>query len=856
MACEAGFPYFQVHGGAQAVNGTTPPEPVVAEALSELGQYLSDQFAPLMVADSMTVLTRVPAERVAEQIEAWAQGQRAASGLPIADYLFHGLRKVQIVGEFGLVPPSLFTPFMKTLQAATLERAPASDRARLAADLAHLGEARTMTLDQVELIHRPGSEGVPPSPAWSEAPSESPELGTGRPLPRSRRGGGVHLNLPPGMKVSPEHVRRLNMILEHLSDLAPSAPADRKSLLAAEAFATVSAAASSPEEMEAQLREFQSAGLAKGTYDVFQALTENLPGWWTPGLPENERTDPGLVAMQRLVTLATDRVEASRRLREMVETAIEQFNAGALGRAVRMFDLALKMSATGKVAPEMIESMRLNGHNSLDPERMQELLKAHERQGFPRVVMRFFHAFGPEQLLDELGQESRRDRRNVLLALMEAHGDEGRHAVFDRLVKTPLELRDYYLFRNLVHLLRTIPRSVNTSWEPEHEIARIIRLLVPESPVFLVKDITAYLASLQMPLAQQAIRLFLEALEDALESTSTPSGDRAQLLECLDHTCSVLAEGDDPQGWTAVARHGLKEDPRFGNTAVRLGELGRRDLSPAPELVNQLVEAGFEEVRSLRRGVPAEGQGLRLRQIVAALALTWAPQTRALFEILATRLPDEDEIAREATRILRTIAAPETVSAVPKGSLLGDLDTFGLPTLLQNLSELKSTGALTLLDDKGQSVAALVVEKGCIRDARLEDLVGAEAVYQLLERPFSGRFAFVPDPTAAGGAFGSPLEVVPLLLEGMRRHDELRRSEALIPGDAVFSVLEPTLLKIPGESDSHFASQLWDALKRGATVHDCERTLRVDAYRVRYATAYWVQEGTLEVAWPWATDSV
>lgn len=853
MAADSGFPYFHGHVGFHPVSGTIPPEPAVAEALSELGQYLSDQFAPLMVADSVTVLTHVPAERVADQIEAWAEGQRAGSGLPVTDYLFHGLRKVQIVGEFGLVPPSLFTPFMKALQAATLQRAPASDRARLASDLARLGDARTMTLDQVELIHRPGSEGAPPTPGWPEAPSETPELGTGRPVPR-RRSGGVRLNVPPGMRVSPEIVRRLNLILERLSDLAPSVPADQKSVLAAEAFATVSAAASSPEEMDEQLREFQSAGLAKGTYDVFQALTENLPGWWTPGLPENERTDPGLVAMHRLVTLAADRVEASRRLREMVETAIEQFNVGALGRAVRMFALVLKMTERGDVAPEMIESLRANGHHSLDPERMQELLKAHERHGFPRVVMRFFRAFAPERLLDELGQESRRDRRNVLLALMETHGDEGRLAVFERLVRTPLELRDYYLFRNLVHLLRTIPRSVNTSWEAEHEIARVIRLLVPESPPFLVKDIMAYLASLHQRLAHQAIFLFLEGLEGALESPATPAGDRAQLLECLDQICSVLAEGDDSPGWAAVARHGLREDPRLGNTLARLGELGRRDLSGAPELVDRLVTAGFEELRDRRRGSPAESEGRRLRQIVAALALTWTPQTRAFFELLATRLPEEDEVAREAARILRTIASPE-VSAVPKGSLVGDLETFALPTLLQNLAELKSTGTLTVMDDEGRSVAALAIEGGLVHDARHEDLVGAEAVYELLERPFSGRFAFVPNPAAAAGAFGSPLEVVPLLLEGMRRYDELRRSEALIPGDAVFSVMKPTQLKVPGEKDAHFVSQLWGALTRGATVEECERTLRVDAYRIRYATAFWVQQGTLEVAWPWATGS-
>ena len=101
---------------------------------------------------------------------------------------------------------------------------------------------------------------------------------------------------------------------------------------------------------------------------------------------------------------------------------------------------------------------------------------------------------------------------------------------------------------------------------------------------------------------------------------------------------------------------------------------------------------------------------------------------RAFFELLATRLPEEDEVAREAARILRTIASPEAVSAVPKGSLLADLETFALPTLLQDLSELKSTGTLTVMDDEGRSVAALAIEAGLVHDARHEDLVGAEAV--------------------------------------------------------------------------------------------------------------------------------
>ena len=269
--------------------------------------------------------------------------------------------------------------------------------------------------------------------------------------------------------------------------------------------------------MQAQLDEFRTAGLVEHTYDAFRLLGEKLPGWWAARLPDSDEAGRPLAAMRRMITLTDDEREAARRFREMVESAIEQFNAGALGRSVRMLDLALQMIERADVAAETVEPLRAKGHQSLDPERLRELLAAKDRQGFPRVLLRFFRAFAPETLLDELAREPGRERRQLLLALMEAHGDEGRRAAFDRLVRTPVEMHEYYVFRNLVRLLRTIPRSVNTTWEPEHEIARVIRFLVPDSPLFLVKEIADYLTAMHHRVADQALALFVDTLEGALD---------------------------------------------------------------------------------------------------------------------------------------------------------------------------------------------------------------------------------------------------------------------------------------------------------------------------------------------------
>ncbi|MCG6928801.1 MAG: DUF4388 domain-containing protein [Acidobacteria bacterium] len=810
------------------------------EALTELGQYLSDSLPPLMVADSLTVLTRVPSHQVAAEIASWASGQQSAGGLPLTDYYYHGLRKVQLVGEFRLVPPSLFDPFFAKLKNTILEGVPSSDRDRLAADLAHLSEGRSVSVEKVEVLHRPaGADDSPPEAAGAPGASRG---ASGAPQ-------GVRLNLPPGFDLNPQALRRLEVLLKRLGPLAAATTPERRDVVAAEAFATVAAGASSSHEMDAQLAEFNSAGLAYGTYELFRALGENLPGWWAPGLADTtDGTDPGLAAMERLVTLAEDRVEASRRFREMIENAIEQFNSGALGRAVKMFDLALKMIERGEVLAESVESLRERGHEALDPESIAELVKEDNPQGFPRVVLRFFPALSPERLLDELRREQRRDRRQTLLSLIETHGDDGREAVFDRLVHRPDELAEVYLFRNLVHLLRRIPRSVNTTWPQEHEIARIIRFLVPERPLLLIKEIVAYLSSANHPVADQALRSFLARLEAMEASADTPDEERAHLRFRLDATCRALAASDDPQAWEALVEHALSPNAEPADALRRLRALGRRDLSTAPELVNRLIDVALEKVGDCAAERRDPDQGKLLAAAISALASTRTPQVRALLETVAKRLPD-DVSGDEAARQLRELdAAPGNASVVPEGSLLGDLGLFALPALLQSLADLGSTGTITFTDRKEEVVARVTLENGMVIEARAGDITGSPAVWQLMERPFAGHFSFVPDAGVAAPDAAEPCEVTALLLEGMKRGDELRLAEALVPGDVPLVAMVESPPPVPDEDDPGLTQGLWATLAAGRTVNECERALAVDAFRVWRAAAAWVEAGALEPA--------
>src|SRR4051812_31110087 len=83
------------------LNGATEE---LREAVQELHQYLSDRMAPLMFTESMGILLEHPPALVADQIEGWAGHQRQADPTASSsDLLYHGVKKVFLMGEFDLM---------------------------------------------------------------------------------------------------------------------------------------------------------------------------------------------------------------------------------------------------------------------------------------------------------------------------------------------------------------------------------------------------------------------------------------------------------------------------------------------------------------------------------------------------------------------------------------------------------------------------------------------------------------------------------------------------------------------------------------------------------------------------------
>jgi hypothetical protein len=198
---------------------------------------------------------------------------------------------------------------------------------------------------------------------------------------------------------------------------------------------------------------------------------------------------------------------------------------------------------------------------------------------------------------------------------------------------------------------------------------------------------------------------------------------------------------------------------------------------------------------------------------------------------------------REAQKALAAVERPsEAGGSAP--SFSGDLGLFGLPNLLQNLAELGKTGTLNLLDEKGRPVASLRLEDGAIRGAQWGARRGREALYQLIERPFTATFAFVRGRKQEG-AEGETLAVTELLVEGVRRHGELQRALMLVPEDAPLEATGKNPSSVPDEPDYDFVVKLWQKVCDGTTPSEVEETLALDSYRVYHCLTHWLTEGAL-----------
>lgn len=819
----------------------TPAGQEIAEHLALLQRYLSDEVAPLVFADALSDLMAQAPVLVAAEIRSWVASQyRGSSPLPVSDYLFHVVRKLHVIGELELLPADRLHAYLTALEQLLLDQCPVEDRDSLAEDFAHLEDSQTVLAAPVQIVHRAG--GV--------EPAKTPQVRGEAPTRYAAAGGPLPERVVQGL-------RRLDLLLDRIEKdsgtprAAGSALSAAQESLLARFLAAAAASATDAGELDGNLDRIRRLGVDTGTRQVLRLLGQSLPDWTPPVTAGAAQAPPheAVTAMRQVVALGRDPAETARRFSDLVHAAGDELNAGSLGRAVTMLGLADRMVAEEKVDPVVVRTVRTGGWSLLDADRLRGFAEAADKHQALRAVLDFFTDLQPGRLLDDLSGEQRRERRRLLLALLAVHGAPARAAALERLQasSTGTTFADWYVERNLLHLLRRVAAPPDVPLDAELDV--LVRLSATGAPVAVMKEAIAVLGQHRHPRAEQTLIARVGEIEDALIGVKSTPYDAGELLGLLDRTVAILARSSSPAARRCVVDHVLRRKPPLGDTLARAAELGSQDLTAEPEVLARLVTALRDELPARVFGltVTSKRRDAAISQLIAALSGTRAPAVLEVLAEIADHFADLP-FAADATRaLLRFEAAPPQEKA-PAASLTGDLGVFGMPTLLQNLSDSRVSGTLSLTRADGGTAGTIRFANGLMTGAHAGGLTGTTALFALLERHQADRFVFVNTPAATSDSAAEALDVLPLLMEGMRRLDELQQAIALVPDDARLRPTEVKPSRKTDESDVELMRAVWLRAIGGATPAEIEGNAPVDPYRVRRLFEHWVEEGSLVVA--------
>ena len=557
--------------------------------------------------------------------------------------------------------------------------------------------------------------------------------------------------------------------------------------------------------------------------------------------------------MRRIVSDTDDPVEAGKRFQEMVKAGIDRFNEGSLPQAVAMLELAEKLITEKKVDRGSAEIVKRKLGETLDGEQLKKVAELPEQHALLRTVLRFFTILTPEGLLTELKHEQKRERRRLILLLAEVHGAPTRNAAYEHMTHSlgaATGEEEWFFRRNLLYLLRRIPRDA-TSAPVAAEADVILQHAQIGLPLLVVKEAIAGLGQLKDEKTETGLISLMADIEGMLAKPEEAPYEAKDLRILLDRVAATMARMPSQRVRRALLDHSAKRLTYLGDTMARLADLGTQNLADDVGTVEMLLAAVKANLPFRLLGVTLRQNDQNLVHAVEALGGTPLPPVRKAMEDIANRFPGQDA-GKAAARVLagfeKLPAAPEVVAAPEAAaSLQGDLEVFGLPALLQSLSDSASSGVLTLRDAKSDDIfGMLTLREGKMLECSRGHLKAEDAFYQLLEKPALGQFTFVKGSVAAKPGI-TPREVLPLTLEAMRRYDEFQESAVLVP-DTVY--LEPTGTKPsphPGEKDGTFLQALWERTSQGGTPLDIEKVVASDSYRIRRVLAHWVEQGALKI---------
>ena len=774
-----------------------------AAAAFEFHRYLSDQVAPLMLVEEFGVLLRNPPDALAAETIRWvAEAGGPKTDEALANQMLHAVRKIAMMGEFDLVPRAELGGFLNDYCQELVGHCPASERARLIEGLIAFGTSLTA-----------------PGALLAQAPVVA------------------------SVKTTVAH--RMAVFLDQIGAEAPGA---RRDEVASEFMATAALGASTREELDATLAPLRDVGIDPATANVLNSIARSLPGWGALAVAETgEAQRPGerLGAMRQIVSLGQDHEEIAKRFREMVHAAIAQFNDGNVGRAQSILVMAQEMATDHRVQPSYVESLR-NASDYLDMNALRAAAEKPENLSALGTMMSFFHALSPDGLLKSLRGEGDETRRHDLSSLVEAHGAAGRAKTLDWL-DAPETATDPTFAALALRLMRRIPRPTDGSIDREVEV--VVKHTTKGTDPAVATQAIYFLGQAKGDKVERALVGLLRMYEGLLARPAAmpPSVTADDVSDLLDRTCGALARCGSARCLRALVDHGMKAQPELRDCAKRLAEGAHADFSKHAELMTRLIEALRAELPRGMLGVRFRKESGRTASFVQALSGTPSPEVKALFQEIVKKHGDEPYgvLAAEALALFTERSHPQEPAA---STFSGDLSFFGLPMLLQTLAQGGMTGLLSLMNSAGEATSKLWLLDGRLQNASFGRLLGEDALFELLIRPSPGTFAFVHRKDGPGADVLNPArELMGLIFEGVRRHDEWKRSAALV-GDDVRFAATGSARAIKTDEAADFVNTLWAAASPGSTAKECEARFAVDSYRIRRLLASWVEIDALRLA--------
>jgi len=278
-----------------------------------------------------------------------------------------------------------------------------------------------------------------------------------------------------------------------------------------------------------------------------------------------------------------------------------------------------------------------------------------------------------------------------------------------------------------------------------------------------------------------------------------------------------------------------------------VARLAARDLSVDVQSLQRLLTALEAELPSKVFGIVVPRNHHAAIQIMKALSGTPSRAVRSALEEVAKRYPEGD-LGEEATKALAWLGAPVRTQEPAAATLLsGDIGLFALPNLMQSLADADITGTVVLADPAGGLFGTILMDSGRVRDCQVGLLRGDQAFYQLFEKPVTGSFTVKARQATPVEEEAKPAsEVMPLLMEAMRRQDEYRSACVVVPDDFAFTLTGAKPTRPQDENDPDLLKSLWGKVREGAMAAQCEVGATVDSYRVRRILAHWLEEGAIQ----------